>query len=305
MKKLLIASTALVLVAGAASADVTISGYGRVGLIYNSGNTGTTTKTQVTERLRFNIDASKTTDSGLAFGGRIRMQYDASNTNAGLNAGNIYVKSGGLKVDVGNVSDALDAMNTYYNAEVGLLGWGNPDTLNESSYYGYSSGAYPAGSKRMGIAATYSMGGLVARLSYITPDQTVKGTTAEKGISVDYKMGSLQVGAGYIADAAGVKNDKLSVVTAEYALGSANIGAAVGHASGSTKFTKYTVYGNTKMGATTVAAYITKSNLTGNDKTGAGVGASYDLGSGASLNGSIQHLINGKNFADMGVKFSF
>ena len=34
MKKALIASTALVLTAGIAAADVTISGYGRTGVIY-------------------------------------------------------------------------------------------------------------------------------------------------------------------------------------------------------------------------------------------------------------------------------
>jgi outer membrane protein OmpU len=72
MKKLLIATTALVATTGVAVADVTISGLGRFGLDYNSGAAAGTTKTQIDARLRFNIDASMTTDTGVTFGGRIR-----------------------------------------------------------------------------------------------------------------------------------------------------------------------------------------------------------------------------------------
>ena len=71
MKKALIASTALVLTAGVAAADVTISGYGRTGVIYYEDGllTGLDgNDTQIISRLRMNIDASTSTDQGVDFG---------------------------------------------------------------------------------------------------------------------------------------------------------------------------------------------------------------------------------------------
>ncbi len=106
--KLLITTTALVMVAGAASADVTLSGYGRFGVAYNSDAGANTAKTQVTERMRLNIDLTKTTDSGLTFGGRVRIQYDENTAGSALSAAKLYVKSGGLTVEVGNVEEALE-----------------------------------------------------------------------------------------------------------------------------------------------------------------------------------------------------
>ncbi len=81
MKKILIATTALVATAGVAAADVTLSGYGRFGMDYNSGAAVDTSKTRVTMRMRVNIDASTETDSGVTFGGRMRLQYDNGSLN--------------------------------------------------------------------------------------------------------------------------------------------------------------------------------------------------------------------------------
>jgi len=73
MKKILLATSALVMVAGAASAEVTLSGSGRFGIVYTDD--GTTSDTALSYRMRVNVDASTETDSGVKFGGRIRMQY--------------------------------------------------------------------------------------------------------------------------------------------------------------------------------------------------------------------------------------
>ena len=48
MKKVLFATTALVATAGVAAADVTLSGSGRFGVVYNSGRNATGTAAQVT-----------------------------------------------------------------------------------------------------------------------------------------------------------------------------------------------------------------------------------------------------------------
>src|SRR5690606_37860500 len=80
MKKALIASTALVLTAGVAAADVTISGYGRTGVIYYENNAAQDAaglnESRVVSRLRMNIDASQSTDAGVDFGARFRLQWD-------------------------------------------------------------------------------------------------------------------------------------------------------------------------------------------------------------------------------------
>ncbi|HEY0214012.1 MAG TPA: porin, partial [Paenirhodobacter sp.] len=64
MKKVLFATTALVFSAGIAAADVSISGYGRFGASYDSSKSGNESKSWIEQRLRFNVDASTTTDDG-------------------------------------------------------------------------------------------------------------------------------------------------------------------------------------------------------------------------------------------------
>ena len=242
MKKLLIASTALTLVAGAASADVTFSGYSRFGLAYDSSasKTDNEAKTKISERLQFNIDVSKTTDSGITFGGRTRMRWNANETYAGLSPANLYVKSGALKVEVGNANEAIDSMNTYYNGEIGLAGNGTADPLNyaPSGFYTFSSQKY-VNYGQVGIIATYSVGDFVGSVSYYTPNQNVKklsqwhdrGPAGELAGSVDYKFGDLQVGAGFAHNAGGNFGANLYLVTAEYAMGDTNIGPVIARAS--------------------------------------------------------------------------
>ena len=330
----------------AASADVTFSGYGRFGLAYDSSasTADNEAKTEISERLQLDIDVSKTTDSGITFGGRTRIGWNANDPYASFSPADLYVKSGGLKVEVGNANEAIGSMNTYYKGEIGLTANGNADPLNDapSGFFQFSSQGYPNNPNSgipVGIMATYSVGDFVGRVSYYNPNQTVKKlserrdrTGGELAGSVDYKFGDLQVGAGFAHNAGGNSDANLYLVTAEYAMGDTNIGAVIARASSFTGmsgtstttadpttgamtttylstdyagFNQGEIYANHKFGAVTLAGYINKSNQTDYDKVGAGIGASYDLGSGARLTGSYQHLVTGKNYADLGVVFSF
>ena len=70
MKKVLFATTALVGTAGMAAADVTLSGSGRFGIVYNeafSGVAGRST-TKLEKRMTINIDGSGSTDGGCCCG---------------------------------------------------------------------------------------------------------------------------------------------------------------------------------------------------------------------------------------------
>ncbi|MDE3029854.1 MAG: porin, partial [Paracoccaceae bacterium] len=109
MKKILIATTALVLVAGAASADVTIAGSGYFGLGYDrTGASATQGKTFLIDRFQLDFKASKTTDSGLTFHGNLRVRSQNNINPTSFNGGAVGVTAGGLDVSVGNVTDAYD-----------------------------------------------------------------------------------------------------------------------------------------------------------------------------------------------------
>ena len=316
MKKLLIATTALTLVAGAASADVTLAGSGYFGMKYDGNNTGTTVgvspkKTQLIDRFQIDIKASKTTDSGLTFHGKFRIRSNATGTDTtapatapfssttSVNAGQVGVTAGGLDVSVGNVSDAIDALTLYWNSEIGLCGCGG-ETL-QNGIVGYSS----TGGGNNGLLVTYTMGDLVVRGGYQQTGGQVNGAKNEASASVAYKMGALSFELGYL-NQQGSGNASTAVV--EYALGNSNIGLAYGHNSYDAYGNIVTLYGNTTFGATTVQAFVSQSSklaIASGTKTTYGVGASYDLGSGAAIVGSVRQQYSKKAYADLGVKFAF
>lgn len=306
MKKLLIATTALTLVAGAASADVTLAGSGYFGMKYDGSNTsvaGTPKKTQLIDRFQIDIKASKTTDSGLTFHGKLRIRSNATTAIGGsttnVNAGQVGVTAGGLDVSVGNVSDAIDALTLYWNSEIGLCGCGG-ETL-QSGIVGYQS----TGGGNNGVLVTYTMGDLVVRGGYQQTGGQLNGAKNETSVSAAYKMGALSFELGYL-NQQGSGNAATAVV--EYALGNSNIGLAYGHNNYDAYGNIVTLYGNTKFGATTVQAFVSQSSklaIATGTKTTYGVGASYDLGSGAAIVGSVRQQYSKKAYADLGVKFAF
>jgi len=319
MKKILIATTALIATATVASAEVSINGFARFGLRYDGAAAVGVAKTQIEQRLRFNIDASKTTDSGVTFGGRTRVQYDENNAsgNSVLNAANVYASYNGLKVTVGNVGGAVDDAALAYASEVGLIGTSFGDPIG--GFYAYSSGAYAATeTNRMGINVTYAISGFNVELSYINPDQTLKtlpvGTKAELALNANYKINQITLSAAVAENSGGVAGRTVSFVGAEYAVNDmANVGVLYfGDKKNpviASRSRTVTLYGNYKMDAITLRGYVATNDIAANSGVGMrkqayGVGVDYDLG-GATLAGSIESGYNKKATATMGVKFSF
>lgn len=314
MKKALIASTALVLSAGIAAADVTISGSGRFGLVYFDPDVpGTDGESQIENRLRFNIDASKETDAGVKFGGRIRLQYEQGDTIEGgegaaeLNAAMLYAEASGFRVEVGNVNTAFDSMSTLYNAELGYIG-STFGGYAQASYTSYRSNPYsPAQSNRVGIFASYSVGDLVARVSYVTPDQTPNVDTEDEiSVSFDYATGPFKVGLGFAKSGNFVEDNDIFALTGEYALNdTTNIGLQLVDNGDIADSSTITIYGNKAFGPLSVGAYLASNDDDANeDDIAVGIGAGYDLG-GATVAGTIQQGYNGETYADVGVTFSF
>jgi outer membrane protein OmpU len=315
MKKILLATTLLAATAGAASAEYKLTGYGRIGAVYFDPQGGTTgPKTQLSSRLRINFDVSATADTGFEIGGRVRLQADQGNNDASPSAASFYVSSGPFRLDAGNISDAIDNMATIYNSEVGFLGSSSGDPGNSEAIpvVGFSSHAFAAGAEnQVGVQASYSAAGLTGRVSYHKADQTVKNGADHTAVSVDYKTGALQLGAGYSTfSAPGVASSNNYILSAEYDAGVATVGAIYQDGdyfdSGDALIS---VYAAKTFGSLEVRGYIASGGaVVGGvkpDDTAVGIGAVQDLGGGVSLSGSVQHTVFGDNAADVGVKFSF
>lgn len=320
MKKILIASTALMLVAGAASADVTIAGSGYFGMGYNKDGSSAFSgkKTGLLYRYQLDLNASKTTDSGLTFHGtmRIRAENDISPTNP--NGGSVGVTAGGFDLSVGDVTDAYDASNVVYNSEIGICGCGGEVITRavESSSAGHGNNA---------ILATYTMGGFIGRLGYQQTNGNGAGS-GEVSIGGEYKIGSLDIVGGYLTGKASgsgseVENPGGTALGAgvkyhggwlggDYTLGNSHIGLLAGTnaADGVQTQTILTLYGTTSFGPTTVTAFASTANKevdSDTTKASYGIGATYDLGSGAALIGHVRRDRTKNTLADLGVTFKF
>ncbi|MFZ5708946.1 MAG: porin [Pseudomonadota bacterium] len=317
MKKVLLASTALMMVAGAAAAEVTISGSGRAGLVYTDDNNPATQDTTVSYRLRFNVDASKETDSGVKLGGRIRFQDGGGSGEASFSAAYVYAESGGFRVEVGNANTAYDSAALMYNSEIGYLdrSFGDP----QGTFFSFSSGGYTGTPDRVGVYVSYSAGDLNVQASAVDPDQTASSTATtetEVGVSASYKFGAFTVAAAAAMDGGGIAGNDNYYVGGEYAVNDAtNVGLQYfdnGDTNGAAPGDvgqQVTLYGNTKLaGGVVLGAYIANNdqlgNIPGGQDTSYGIGAGYDIG-GATVAGAIHQGYDGNTTADLGIKFSF
>lgn len=319
MKKALIASTALVLTAGVAAADVTISGYGRTGVIYYENTAAQDAdglnETQIRSRLRMNIDASSSSDQGVDFGARFRLQWDQNEDTGGqVNAGKLFVTANGLTVEVGNVDTAMDNAGLIWATELGSYDRSVGFSDRTGSFFAYNSNQY-ADADRSGVAVKYAVDNLTVRASYVDPDQSglnEVGQNEEYSLAVDYAWNDrLELSAAYTIDGAGVEDNDLLFLGARYAvMENARIGLNYMDASNdSTADDGNTIalYGDYTLadGLTNIEAYIANNDADWNETDNAfGIGVNYDLGGarlGASLQRDHQELVT----ADMGIRFEF
>jgi hypothetical protein len=71
MKKILLATSALVALGGAAYADVSVSGSGYMGVTYDDSVDPSDDEMRFKSRIRIQFDASGETDNGLTFGASV------------------------------------------------------------------------------------------------------------------------------------------------------------------------------------------------------------------------------------------
>lgn len=325
MKKALLTTTALMLSAGVAAADVNISGYGRTGIIYYESNDPAVEETQVISRLRMNLDASTETDAGVEFGARVRLQWDQNDDAAAeTNPGKLWISAQGLTVEIGNVENAMDSSSLLYETELGVFDRSVGLSDVAGSFFAYEDGPYD-NVGRQGVGAIYSFGDVAVHFSMIDPDQTADSTaTTEREYSLlgEYTWNDrLELSAAYTQNGAGLEDNDIFFIGARYAvLDNARIGLNYVNADDSRVLDDadldignvgqtVALYGDYTLadGLTNIEAYVANNDgdWTGKETDNAfGIGVNYDLG-GARLGASIQRDYEELVTADAGVRFEF
>jgi len=308
MKKVLLTSTALILSAGIAAAEVTVGGDGRMGIIDRDDAAGL----QFTSRIRISFAASGETDGGLTFGGSIRadnagasatgatsatvLVNDAAgrtpgsalyvptfltttsvtNGGGGVNgfAGNVFVSGAFGKLSMGDVSGAAEKAVGDLSG-VGLTGLGG---LNEATYLLNNTGR---GSLRPNALYEYSFGDVTLYASAETP----AFSNAGYGIGAKYSPGTYTVAIGYesvdFGGAIGTLDHVIIGGSANFA--GATIKALYGNLENAFD-DQYGLSADYTFGATTVTAFAINQF---DGEVDYGLGGSYDLGGGAALKGGV------------------
>ncbi len=274
MKKVLFTSTALVLTAGVASADIAITGGANMGLKYN----GTTTT--VHNEIDFNIVGTGETDGGVAFGASIDLDADSNNSTSTTNAVSdpeVFISYNGLKLSVGDIDSAADRGGL---SDLGYDGIGIDDVAEEP-----------------GVGTTRGFGGDDVRVDYSFGDISVAASTDSSasgdwaiGASASFDAFSVDLGAG---DTGGTDFWHL---TAGYSAGAISAKATYGEVGTADAYGLYVAY--TTGDVTVSAAYADDGSA-----DAYGIGVAYDLG-GATVAGAVGE-IGGTTVADLGISFSF
>ena len=308
MKKVLLATSALIATAGMASADINLSGGARLGLVYSSA-TGTADSIRFEKRFTINVDGSGETDGGLSFGGRIRLRSDEGDASGAVSSANVYIGNDTWRVTVGNTDGAMLNRVSYWGGSVGLTG------------LGYRNVSFNIGTSSWGLASFSSRGnaGQVIRLDFNVGDFGVSlssdnrgnfaaaGAAHEDSIALAYNFGDWKVAAGF-ADEGVMDIWSLSAVGK---IG--DFGLGLQYSDRSTVGSKVVLEGRYNFGSTAVTAFVANTNedvlgsagigAAGND-TEYGIGFTHSLG-GATLAGGIVRDYNSNTAADLGVRFKF
>jgi len=282
MKKILLATTLLAATVSAASAEVSLSGDGRMGIVYDQ----LTGNTNFTSRARVKFTLSGETDGGLQFGGSFRA--DQATASYYGEAGSVYISGAFGKLSMGDVVGAAEAV-LFDLPEVGLTDLGSVGCSvnlcggNELPFLTGDNAGAGAGPAAL---YEYSTGALKFALSANDGITAGVASTQQYAVGASYAMGDYSIGLGYE-----VSDGPLAGDTAKWATigGTAKFGTTTVnayYADGSGVINTTSAYGlgvSSAFNALTVNAYW---NVEDNGPITAnfyGLGASYDLGGGPRL----------------------
>jgi outer membrane protein OmpU len=317
MKRLLLASTTILAAsAGVASAEVTLSGDARMGVIspFGDGDAGFTSRARVTFTL------SGETDGGLSFGASFRADNAAdvsvpfdedgdgviepgeSTTVGGAEsgrAGSVYISGAFGKLSMGDLDGA--AQQAVGNVDgVGLTGLSD---LNEAFYlHNFINDLVDIDPT---AAYEYSAGGFTGIISVSNPSAEVTGIDVDVlSLGLKYATGDYSFSLGYEnSDAVNIDHVILGA-TANF--GAVALKANYGRlSSGGADADQYHISATYTADALALTAYYSdEDDLL--DGTAYGLGASYDLGGGAKvIGGYVKNDTLDDSAFDLGLSFAF
>jgi outer membrane protein OmpU len=287
MKKILLATSALVLVAGAAAAEVAVSGSARMGIVYDG------TDAQFSSRVRIVFTASGESDAGFSFGASVRADQFGGNQKTDSNGdtvgssgttnddSTVYISGGFGKLTMGDAGNAPDALVGQVSG-IGYTGLGD---LNEIGFLD---------TDKTGVLYEYSAGAV----SFALGSAQIDSTNDTLSLAVKYATDAFAIALGYED---GATEDQIS------ALGSATFGGAtvklklVDNDAAADMAAALSVDYTT--GATTITAFATDNRDFAGQNT-VGLGVAYDLGGGASFKAGVADN-DTDTVAELGMNFSF
>ncbi len=321
MKNLLLASTALVLSAGVAAAEVAVSGDARMGVASAYDAVTDNTELNFSSRARVKFTLSGETDGGLGFGASFRA--DQAGTAKNGTEGSVYVSGAFGKVEMGDTVSAPEALfgdlpeigftDLEMNVNNAVISSVMPTIGNDVPYITGDNAGGLTNATGPAMLYTYTTGAISVAASMSDGKAGGVDSAQEYALAGSYNFGSYAVGIGYeVLDLDGAGKAKQLGIA-----GTANFGdtAVKGYyAQGDDLLDGVDTYGlgvESVFGATTVKGYyqvIDASDIVGGEKIAAyGIGAEYDLGGGASVAGGIMDTDEAGTDAvyDLGMKFKF
>jgi outer membrane protein OmpU len=278
MKKILLATTALVATTGFAAAEMTWSGSANIGMKYSDN--GSTT---IHEEIDLGMAATGETDGGR--GWKVEMGLDSNvSDSAALQAadgGSVAISGDFGTIRVGNVSTAGTSIGL---ADVGFDTIGIDDAAEKGRNAGDSHD----------VQWNYAMDDIALMASFDSSDD-------DMAISMKWSSGALAIGVSHAAAGATGGADATA----------ASIGTAVGGFAVNMMAASHSTSANDSVGLSAsmpidgfgTVTFVTGSNDT-DSKSSWGVGFSKALGGGATLAGAYGSA-NGNDKADLGIKLSF
>jgi outer membrane protein OmpU len=302
MKNLLIATTALVATAGVAAADVTITGFGALGVVQGKGIYGDSTA-RIENNVELFITGTTETDSGVALSATVNLEnndgadYTGSVTPDASTV--VSVSYAGASLTFGNTDGAADRVTSEtarLYPGIRFEGWGGHIDNTDANP--------------------------VARAEYVVGDMRLvaswAGADEQFGIGAGYSANGLSVGVAYENAPTGANTKDLINVSASYTMNDLTFTAIHWRSdndAGVENRNQTDIGVQYKMGAVTLAAEYLMNDFASTDNYT--VWGSYDLGGGAYVFGQVgtrdysaaasatKAALNEEGFASAGIRFAF
>jgi len=293
MRKVLLATTALVAVTGVAHADVSINGYYEFGFESVSDDQ-TSDNDDMYNDHEIHISFSSTTDTGMTFGAETEIEATAANT--GNDESSMYVSGDFGKIEMGQNDGAGPTFVTFPAAHNNNIGSYDIGSHQKNSSGTTLTGVYPF--------PQYGRDGDNNKISYFSPnmngfkfgysysDEGTDNADTAAGLSYSTDMSGVSVSVTAMMEDSGESSDTTenSAYGISLASGAMDMGVSTGSTkTGTTVDSSTTIYGigySMSDDLYLSANYLTSDNdvSSGDEFEASGVGMSYSIASGLTFN---------------------